>query len=1708
MKKLLSIILSLCMLIPSLMIIGMASGTFSNQEGNLLYNPQLDFTYNGSTYTVDGWSLPSIATVTEGADGYNVVTIATSDTNNPYALRSTKSLDLDADKYYKFSIMYKLEDPPSGDFNINNKVFFAYKYNNTYVNRGNLSKNASWTEASFIMYGGDVTANAWDKFFAVVSNYSRCTLSVKMPSVTVYDPDTLDYKQDVVAENFIENGDLSVYDESSNTFDNFVIDSMTSPWYDSHSRDTVQLNDTRMNALRLTVNKENNNRYAKMFIDGNSISKTGVYKFSLWIKLENNSATGNFNNNSSVGKVKLYFHHGTTNDVSTAFVQTKEEWQKLEFVIDESVHKNATWWDLNQFAVGIQVYSLECDILLADLKLEPVSITVSAQSAQNGTLEINRTTASKGDSLQVLAKADSGYKLKRLYYTDGETETDITTKKQTVAVSNTQGGHNATVYESVASDLIYSCTLSEIADYTVIAVFVDENESEDDSGSGGQTPPTEEAPSQIPNENTYLSNYDFEAYLSGKAVSWNEGNFSNATQTYSTTAHGGDYALLIESTSRNGVPFIAQSIKAIDSTKLYKIGVYVKTVGEMDRSYDGGGIKVRISYTLNGETVKVSSSGYKTVEEWTEISTLFQIPQDAEDIKAIVILDCIAGSVLIDDMSITEVGDALQAEDGSFVNGGFETYFENEFIGWSFYNGGNDKNSATQDTGRTGKAAVLRDTNTDHIMNLSQSVTLDKAKKYLISVYVKTTYDDNTSFYVPSWGGAYLEYSAGDYTVTSELITTTAPYKKVSIVVDGSKIPDNTTGTVKFVMKYMRGIIYLDDATITEYTGETVPDDDNSDESVSTEKLYNLSFEEGEGDVFEYWTKNTGSNIKLVSSDAAYDGKRAVKAVSTNRNAVASISQAINNLDSSKRYLLSAWAKQLTELDFAYTGAGVKLSVTYTLEGSQVTAGTVTLKEMSDWSQLKLYFQVPENAEKVTAKLTFDCFKGEVLADNVTISEIGNAVEKADGQFANGGFEEYYDGQFAEWSFYNGGNDKNSATQDTGRTGKAAVLRDTNTDHIMSFSQNVVLDRSKTYKISLFVRATSDDDTSFYVPSWGGAYLQLEAGNYKVISEMISSTCRYRQLSIIVDGSKLPEGTVPKISFVMKYMRGIIYLDDAKIEVYDGTQKDEVIVYEDLYNLSFEEGKNNSFDDWNKNTGPDVEILATTSVHHDGNRAVRIVSTNRNAVAKLYQNINNVDSTKRYRITVWAKTADEVDVAYDGGGIKLQVTYKDANGKTQSSSSAARRTLDEWTQLYVDYQIPVGATDVRVNLLSDCLAGEVYFDDMSISVIGKAVVMPEQDPLNLAPNFSFENGQGGSFPGWYWWTNNSKNTCEVGEAHFGAQSAKVTSNVADSSAQLSWDTTSIENSGWYQFSVWVKTENVVALSAGNGGVSISIQFKKPDSNTSLKVYRSEYLVGTNGWTQLIVRGKFPEGCKRVVFALSLSQSTGTVYWDDVDIRKIEYTDSNMLKNGSFDEIDTDGNLLYWEKETDDWSFASFQHENNTAMVSNAGICSSYYYQEVEGLTYGEEYVLSGNISADSIVTENGGAAVMLEMIDVYGNVVERMLCNEYISGTSESILSFNAKFTLSENCKKVRVLLACDKAAGTALFSDLRMASLNDYSGDEAVEATTLKLMSDFAENSVTPIISEKGFNLIPIIIVVSVVAVLAAASVIAVVVIKKRKTK
>ena len=159
MKKLLSILLSLALIFSAMSVLGGIGFTASAATtDNLLPNPNWDYTYDEATgkYSVNGWKLASIATISTDDDGSNVITIDALDTNKTYDIYTANNLNIDRNSYYKFSIMYKLEDPSSGEFYIPWNVWLAFRYNGKNVNRVKFEKNFEWTEASFIIYGGNM----------------------------------------------------------------------------------------------------------------------------------------------------------------------------------------------------------------------------------------------------------------------------------------------------------------------------------------------------------------------------------------------------------------------------------------------------------------------------------------------------------------------------------------------------------------------------------------------------------------------------------------------------------------------------------------------------------------------------------------------------------------------------------------------------------------------------------------------------------------------------------------------------------------------------------------------------------------------------------------------------------------------------------------------------------------------------------------------------------------------------------------------------------------------------------------------------------------------------------------------------------------------------------------------------------------------------------------------------------------------------------------------------------------------------------------------------------------------------------------------------------------------------------------------------------------------------------------------------------------
>lgn len=1698
-KRILALLLSLCILLGTLPI--MYTAFAEKTDGEILTNTELNFTEQNGVYTLEGWGISAdnanrTHRVYTDSNGVNVVEMQSIHADTAIALTSTVKLNeaLSKDKYYKFSVWMKLEAPTMTDSSGNPVTFYRayggaymfYKHSNQDVYKSDIiTAQTDWQQYSFIIDASKVHTGGWDYFFGVRLTGVRGKLSVKLPSITEYAPDALDIKADILTPDLFDSIDVDIQD--------FTLPSSTV--LNSSEQTTVTLNGVEnVPAIKInTANKnENYDVYYWLWHDNNKKLKLDAnkkYRFTVWVKADITS----YNASQTYG-VRAVFCNGNT-WYTGAVCQTFGQWQKLEYIIDT---ESFQW----QYRVGVRVYAAGGDIYIADAQLTEyvgaVSVADENREAQsivsNGDFETNNTTEGT--------------------FTGWSFYTNNTSKCSQSVVEGFTG--KALMISTATSD--FSLT------NTSTTVTVD---------------PNKDYVAKVRIKATANANGTWQAPSWGGNIRMEISDPSGKMATVSTTHISAQCDWTELSVNVTDIPSDVTTLKIalkvgstgcnayFDDVRLIPLTNGTVTVNR-NNAYAGDTVEVKMEaaegyelsslyYTTNGvdkvniteakQTVAVSATVggfdgtvYKSIASDKIYSFIMPANTDVT-VKAEFVEE---GTSPNPDPTPTPDPEP-EPQGFGFINGGFEEFSGGEFTGWTFSNGGNSANSITQQAGRTGKAAVVSDTNNDHTLTVSQSVEIDSTKDYKISFYIRATEHPEKGFsYV--WGGARIKVDAGSYKAESTKITSPAGYRKYSLVVKGAELPANTTSIkVSFVVAGMRGLFYLDDAVIEEYNGEALERFDD---------LYNLSFEYGEGDSLEDWKKNIAKDTVTIGATAdAQHGTRAAVIKSTHRQNVASVSQTINNIDSTKRYLLTAYAKSGT-LDVSYSGGGIKVGIKYKdANGKTVSVNSSGTKNLENWTQLKCYFQIPQNASDVNAYLLADSLAGEVIFDNVSLTVVGDAIVAEEGQFANNGFEIFYDGEFPMWSFNNGGNAKNSIAQGEGRTGKAAIITDTNTDHILSLSQSIELDRTKDYRITFYVKALATDEQDFYVPSWGGAYVKASAGDYTVVSSEITAPTRYKRVSVIIEGSKLPDDTSSvRVSFVMEYLRGVFYLDDVTVAEYNG-EPEPVEKLDDLYNLSFEEGTGNSFDDWTKKIPNSKVTITATDDAYDGDRAVLFTSTDRNNVASVYQPINNSDPQYRYRITAYAKTLSKPDVAYDGGGIKLRVSYTDKNGNTVNNTSAGKRELSDWTKLYVDYQIPEGATNVQLSLVIDCLKGEVVFDKIILENIGKAVVMPVQDPLNLAPNFSFENGQDGSFPGWYYWGNSAKNcSCETGEPRSGAQSAKLINQDTANSSQLSWDTTKLDTTKYYQFTAWVKTTDVVPLVNGQGGVRINIQFKKSGSNDNIKTYASEYIIGTNGWTQLKVIGKFPEGCTRAVFALSLSQASGKVCFDDVDIRVVDYVETNLLKNGDFTDLDEDGALISWESNTNDWAFASFSAEDGLAIVENSNFCTSYYYQTVENLELTRSYVLSGSIASSYLVSNTAGGAVIAEFIDVYGNVIETWRCSEYLTDTSDGFVKFAAELTFPEGCKTMRVLLAAVDSVGIVKFSGLKLCYKEDHTGDEAVSPLKIKPLDMNVIDSIKApavdngTVTDKGIDFVLIGIICAAALVISGGAVTTVIIIRKKR--
>ncbi len=383
MKKSVSIILCIAFVISLFAVVPVIAA----EPSNLLKNPELEYTVSDDgVYSALGWSKIDGITYEDGEDGFNtaVITVTNTDTYTHFGTQDTVTLD--TDKFYKFSVQVKVEartkDDGSTDFEClswgNIRLVYQYNQAEVYLSEKITAKTDGWKELSFIMYGGDedLAQKAWadSRQFAIKSQGVRAKISIRKPSVTVYETNEIKNIARIENKNLITNGDFSAYNAdgdstTTNLFTGFHLE----------SKGTKALSHERVEEIIPGLDAENATYAAKIsyksselskahFRDIAGFSKDKSYKLSMWIKVTEND-DGNFTNES---RSKLNIRFDINNDAkkkSVTVATGKCDWQYVEMTLDSSLYSGvSSVWQKPR--AGIEIQYMQCNVYIANVKLE------------------------------------------------------------------------------------------------------------------------------------------------------------------------------------------------------------------------------------------------------------------------------------------------------------------------------------------------------------------------------------------------------------------------------------------------------------------------------------------------------------------------------------------------------------------------------------------------------------------------------------------------------------------------------------------------------------------------------------------------------------------------------------------------------------------------------------------------------------------------------------------------------------------------------------------------------------------------------------------------------------------------------------------------------------------------------------------------------------------------------------------------------------------------------------------------------------------------------------------------------------------------------------------------------------------------------------------------------------------------------------------
>lgn len=267
-------------------------------------------------------------------------------------------------------------------------------------------------------------------------------------------------------------------------------------------------------------------------------------------------------------------------------------------------------------------------------------------------------------------------------------------------------------------------------------------------------------------------------------------------------------------------------------------------------------------------------------------------------------------------------------------------------------------------------------------------------------------------------------------------------------------------------------------------------------------------------------------------------------------------------------------------------------------------------------------------------------------------------------------------------------------------------------------------------------------------------------------------------------------------------------------------------------------------------------------------------------------NDNNVEPGITYYYKVSA-----VDTSENEGIASAQAQVTTAQVSYAGTLTVTDDTVNKYYEIYSNndngYRIRVSKLSGMIRFLQDTagVARNSFTNDTYS--IPRVLKYSSTAYTEKVLNGGAESGSG-TPANWSNWTDDTAGsfTWDSSVYHSGSRSLKVTINTAGLHGTWIQDISGITAGKMYEFSYWMKTQNVANADSNGTGAYAALLFKDSSGNTIKEVNGVAAIKGTNVWTYVHFVTTAPTNAVSVTVHPRLWSTTGSVWFDDIRLQEL------------------------------------------------------------------------------------------------------------------------------------------------------------------------------------------------------------------------------